>query len=183
VGAEVNFSTFASFGESPLLGALCFLRVVEVPPMYSSREDPKEAWRVLKDIAAKWMRIAEGDKPEVLGEKQVIREASSNMYKKEGGELELDSFVGPRTKAMLQAMSEFFTGLAHQDPEVVKFREEVLEGRFPLSPGEAHGLIASYAARILPFEKFAKWGIPIIGHCAEVLERADGENLTRSTIG
>jgi hypothetical protein len=45
---------------------------------------------------------------------------------------------------MVRAMSELFAGLAHQYPEVVAFREDIL-GRL-LSEDEAHALLASLAA-------------------------------------
>jgi hypothetical protein len=68
-------------------------------------------------------------------------------------------------------MSEFFAGVAHQLPEVREFREEVLGGRF-LTLGEAHALIASYAARTLSSEWFNKWSIRVVGHDAKILDSA-----------
>jgi hypothetical protein len=75
--------------------------------------------------------------------------------------------------AMLQAMSEFFTGVAHQLPKVREFREEVLGGRL-LTLDEAHAIIASYAARTLDLGWFNKWDIPVVGYHAEILDSAPG---------
>jgi len=68
-------------------------------------------------------------------------------------------------------MSEFFTGVAHQLPEVREFREEVLGGRL-LTLNEAHALTASYAARTLDLGWFKKWKISVVGHQAELLDCA-----------
>jgi hypothetical protein len=125
-------------------------------------DDPEASWQTLKDEAEKRTRLVD----------RVTRTAPARRRKTEGGRLETGSFVGPRTMAMLSAMSEFFTGLAHQHPKVVQFRKEVLGGTL-LLPDEAHALVASYAARVLSPELFAEWGIPVVGHRAEILDKSD----------
>src|SRR5215208_5164415 len=77
--------------------------------------------------------------------------------------------VGDRTRAMTGAMSALFALIGDQIPEVKEFREKVLPGRF-LSADEAHALIASCAARTLCPSQFEEWGIPFVGHHAEVLD-------------
>lgn len=77
--------------------------------------------------------------------------------------------VGDRTRAMTGAMSALFAFFGDQIPEVKAFREQVLPGRF-LAAEEAHALIASYAARTFSRSWFEEWGIPFVGHRAEVLD-------------
>ena len=67
-------------------------------------------------------------------------------------------------------MSELFGLLADQYPEVEEFWEKVLGERFPLSSDEAHALIASCAARAFSPEWFVEWGIPIVGHHAQIFD-------------
>jgi hypothetical protein len=93
----------------------------------------------------------------------VARESTRRARK-----LEAEWFVSDRTTAMVRAMSELFAMLAQQYPEVKEFREKVLGGRF-LTADEAHALIASYAARTFSREWFEEWGIPFVGHRAEVV--------------
>ena len=134
--------------------------------------DHDEAVDLLVEIVEDRIQLVEEGVAEVLGGARVTRKGSSRQHKNEGGKLEADSFISTKTTAMLQAMSEFFTGLAHQHPQVVQFRKEVLGGRL-LSPDEAHALVASYAARVLSVEQFAEWDIPMIGHRAEILDKPD----------
>lgn len=70
---------------------------------------------------------------------------------------------------MTGAMSALFALIGDQIPEVAEFREKVLPGRF-LTADEAHALIASSAARTLCPSQFEDWGIPFVGHRAEVLD-------------
>ena len=83
--------------------------------------------------------------------------------------LEANWFVGDRTRAMVQAMSELFAMLAYQYPEVKEFREKVLGSRF-LTADEAHAFIASYATRTFSRRWFEEWGIPFVGHSAKILD-------------
>ena len=68
-------------------------------------------------------------------------------------------------------MSALFALIGDQLPEVREFREKILPGRL-LVADEAHALIASYAARTFSCGWFEEWGIPFIGHSAEVLDTA-----------
>jgi hypothetical protein len=135
--------------------------------------DLTASWRTLKSEAGKRTRLVKRHEATVLGEERAKRRASSRDYKREGGKLEVNSFVGSKTKAMLGAMSEFFAGLANQHPEVVEFRNDVLGGIL-LSPDEAHELIASYAARIFDLRLFKKWDIPVLGHTSDIAEHYTG---------
>jgi hypothetical protein len=76
---------------------------------------------------------------------------------------------------MGQAMTELFAGWAHLYPEVIVFRDKGLGGRL-LTEDEAHEFLASYATRILSFQKFLEWEIPIIGHTSKLLEYDPGLN-------
>jgi hypothetical protein len=139
-----------------------------VEDVLSGQGDTEEALDLLVEVVKDRMAIVERSAPEVLGAEGVMRTRKSRRHRGESGELDTDSFVGPKTKAMLRAMSEFFAGLAHQHPEVVRFRDAVL-GRKLLSSDEAHALIASPAARALSHEQFVEWDIPVVGHNAEVV--------------
>ncbi len=66
------------------------------------------------------------------------------------------------------ALSEYLATLAESDREVRGFRSTYLDGK-TITPEEAQELATSSAARILPKEQFDKHGIPITGHCSEVL--------------
>jgi len=83
-----------------------------------------------------------------------------------------DSFVGPKSEAMLRATSEFFRWKAGQHPGVARFRSRMLSGSI-LSASDAQKLIGSYAARLFPFEWFLDWGIPIVGHTSRIVDGYD----------
>jgi hypothetical protein len=74
------------------------------------------------------------------------------------GELELER------KA---ALEEYLAMCAACDADVYRFREKVLEGEL-LSEDQARGLLKSPAAAILETRQFKGWGVPIVGHTAEV---------------
>jgi len=161
----------------------------EVRDYLDARDDMERegAWESLEEEAERLMwLVSQGEK---VAKAEALEGVKAGLSGGEGEELEIvsrrherergvepDSFVGPVSTAMVQAMSEFFAGRAHQHPEVIKFRDKVLPDRF-LTEDEAHALIASYATRILPFNKFAEWGIPVVGHRAELLDRAEGEQF------
>ncbi len=144
----------------------------------------EEVWGFLLWVAEDRMQLVEAAKAEALegvkagvsGGNGAVRETPPREQGGGGGRLEPDSFIRPVTTAMVRAMSEFFAGRAHQYHKVIEFRDKVLPGRF-LTEDEAHALIASYATRVLPFKKFAEWGIPVVGHRAEVLNRANGDQF------
>ncbi len=141
----------------------------------------EEEWDNLVVAAKDRMHLVEAAKAEALeevtanigGRETVVREATSRGHGREGGKLETTSFVGPKTTAMVQAMSEFFAGRAHQYRKVVEFRDNVLGSQL-LTVDEAHKLLASYVARFLPPGLFSKWEIPIVGHTSELLEYDHG---------
>ncbi len=84
-------------------------------------------------------------------------------------DVDVQELVGDRTSAMTRAMSALFALIGDQIPEVKGFRERVLSER-ALSANEAHTLIESYAARTLSPSWFEEWGIPFVGHRAEILD-------------
>ena len=131
-------------------------------------EDPEESWRVLKAAAAKRLRFADRVASEASGGAWEIRPTASEKTRA-ARETVRELPVGPRSAAMARAMSEFFAGLADRHVDVDAFRQRVLGGRL-LSPDEAHRLVASCAARVFSSEWFEKWGIPFIGHRAEILD-------------
>jgi hypothetical protein len=136
-------------------------------------EETEELFDLLLEVVKDRIQLVEEGVSEVLGRELVVSGASRGGHKPERGKLEAESFAGARTEAMLGAMSEFYGGLAAQHPGVGLFRDEVLGGA-ALAPDEAHGLLASYAARILTLEQFSRWGIPVVGHASELLEYDHG---------
>ena len=144
--------------------------------------DREGAWSVLVEVAEDRMRLVEEAKAEALegvqantlGGQEVVRGAVPRGRERTGGTLEAASFAGPKTTAMLRAMSELFAGLAHQYPEVVWFRDKVLEGRF-LTDDEVQNLLASHAAWFFRPEWFSRWDIPVIGHTSKLLEYDPGK--------
>ncbi len=143
-----------------------------------SRED---YWSFLEEDAERLSRLVEEAKAEALeGVKaslrdgdRAVREAARGGREREGRKLEAASFVGAKTTAMLQAMSELFAGLAHQYPKVVEFRDKVLGSRW-LTEDEAHEFLASYAARFFTFKQFSDWKIPIVGHTSKLVQYDHG---------
>jgi hypothetical protein len=97
-----------------------------------------------------------------------MREAASRDVDGAVG-LDTGRFAGDRTEAMTGAMSALFALIGDQLPGVKRFRERVLSERF-LTADEAHALIASDAARTMTLDWFEEWGIPFVGHRAEVLD-------------
>ena len=142
------------------------------PPEGWSRED---IWSLLEEDIERLIPLLDKAKTEALegvktgltGMEDVPSEASVRRDKRKGKQLEAASFVSPKTTAMLRAMSELFAGLAHQHPDVLRFRDEVLGGRL-LTEDEAHGLLSSAAARLLDVRLFKKWGMPIVGHTSRL---------------
>lgn len=147
----------------------------------SDGRDREDEWSMLEERAGCLLRVAEyatavaqeGGRANILGGEQVEQAAASREREREREGPEPASFVSPKTMAMLQATSEFFAVLACQYPEVVKFRDEVLEGRL-LTEDEADKFLASHAARFFTLEQFSDWGIPLIGHASELVEYDDG---------
>ena len=137
----------------------------------------KEEWTTLVEVVEDRLRLVEGAKAEALqgvqrGVPSGSRDSRGATLRRTGqGQKKLETgwFVGDRTTAMVQAMSELFALWGHQVPEVKEFREKVLGGRL-LTADETHALISSHAARALPFAYFAHWGIPVVGHRAKVLD-------------
>jgi hypothetical protein len=144
----------------------------------SLEEDPKEAWRVLKEVAEKWLRLVEAVQSEIQDEDQPQSEyqVDSEAPPREGKEdypaleaiLHFLSLIGAKSRPMAQATSSYFEWLVNQHPEVVRFRDEVLGGK-TLSLEQAHKLLGSYAARFFPLEWFSDWRIPVVGHTSEII--------------
>lgn len=83
-----------------------------------------------------------------------------------------DTFVGPKSKPMLNAMSAYFRWQADQHPGVAQFRSRALEGNI-LSTGAARRLVGSYAARFFSLEWFTAWGIPVVVHSSRIVDGYD----------
>jgi hypothetical protein len=136
----------------------------------------EEAWGALEDGAKERLAIWNDGRKEGLrgvrsgtvGGSRDMREAT---LRDSGGAVGLDAgwSVGDRTTAMVGAMSALFALIGDQIPEVKEFRNRILPGRF-VSAGEAHALIASYAARTLSPRWFEEWSIPFVDHRAEILD-------------
>jgi hypothetical protein len=147
----------------------------------SLEEHPKEAWRVLKEVAENRLRLVEAVQSEIQGDDQPQSEyqVGSDGPPSEGKRdttvatavLDL-SLIGSKSRPMLQATSGYFEWLANQSPEVLQFRDEVLGGK-TLSLEQAHKLLGSYAARFFPLEWFSDWRIPFVGHTSEIVGEYD----------
>lgn len=68
-----------------------------------------------------------------------------------------------------QAFSLYLAKVANEDPEVLRFREEVLQGG-RLSSEQAERLMYSPAATVLPISFFKENNVPIAEHTAEILD-------------
>ncbi len=139
-------------------------------------EGRRDAWGALEDAVRRALRFWNGGREEGLrGVQSGTRGGSQDMHEAEKrdsegrGGLDARELVGNRTKAMTGAMSALFAHIGDQFPEVKEFREKVLPGRF-LKADEAHALIASYAARTFSLGWFEEWGIPFVGHRAQIVE-------------
>lgn len=146
-------------------------------------ESRRDAWGVLEDAVRRALRFWKGGREEGLrGVQSGTRGGSQDMHEaeerdsRERSGLDVRELVGNRTKAMTGAMSALFALIGDQFPEVKEFRERVLPGRF-LTVDEAHALIASYAARTFSLSWFEEWGIPFVGHRAQIVDTgARGEH-------
>jgi hypothetical protein len=144
----------------------------------SLEEDPKEAWRVLKEAVENRLELVDAvrseiqDKDQPQSEYQVDSEAPPREGEEDYPALEaiLDFLllIGAKSRSMAQATSSYFVWLLNQHPEVVRFRDEVLGGRI-LALEQAHKLLGSYAARFFPLEWFSDWRIPVVGHTSEII--------------
>jgi hypothetical protein len=144
----------------------------------SLEEDPKEAWRLLKEVAENRLRLVEAVQSEIQDEDlpqseyQVASQAppreSKEDYPALKAILDFFSLIGAKSRPMSQATSSYFVWLLNQHPEVVRFRDEVLGGRI-LALEQAHKLLGSYAARFYPLEWFSDWRIPVVGHTSEIV--------------
>jgi hypothetical protein len=138
----------------------------------ANEEERQDEWEVMTHTAAKRMRMVEKAWADNLRgvSRGLSAEPGKAPYSHRRSEEEVSLTPGyaisTKTDAMLRAMSEFFAGLAHQHPDVVAFRKDVLGCL--LSEDEAHALLASPAARMFPPEWFAEWEIPVIGHSATI---------------
>ena len=144
-------------------------------------KDRNDAWGALEEGARERLDIWNdgGDKREeklsksarsvAISGSQDMREAEERDSSGGRGGLDVREFGGERTRAMTGAMSALFALIGDQFPEVKEFRERVLPGRF-LTADEAHALIASYAARVFCLSRFEEWGIPFVGHRAEIVD-------------
>jgi hypothetical protein len=152
-------------------------------------DDPDKSWETLKSEAQKRVRFAERCVSEAMKQ---VESTEGNTYddahggkwrwvpdraspdKPERDERDIESildyflFIGPESTAMFGATSDFFEWLANRHPEVVQFRDRVLEGR-TLAPDKARRLIGSYAARFFPLEFFIDLEIPVVGHTSEIV--------------
>jgi hypothetical protein len=138
------------------------------------QEVVKDRVQLMKEGAAALQGGEEGDL--VPGEDSQLDEESLDEPTGDEALVEAFSdfflFINPKSTAMLRATSAYFGRLANLHPEVVQFREEVLEGKI-LTPDEAHKLLRSYAARFLPLEWFRDWAIPLVGHTSEIVGEYD----------
>jgi hypothetical protein len=166
----------------------CHKRVLKAAEEYlnaSSDAEREDCWSILEEEAGE--RLAawnEGRKEGLRGVRSGTAGGSRDMLEAASrdvdGEVGLDTgwFASDRTEAMTGAMSALFALIGDQIPEVKEFRKKVLPGRF-LAAGEAHALIASYATRTFCPSWFEEWGIPVVGHRAEVLDTGPrGENFS-----
>jgi hypothetical protein len=75
--------------------------------------------------------------------------------------------LGESELARQGALEEYFAMCAACDRDVYPFRKKVLGGRL-LSKDQAWDLLKSPAAALVETRYFGLWGIPIVGHTAEV---------------
>lgn len=135
-------------------------------------------WGLLEEGARERLGYWDGGREEGLkgiqsgarGGSREMREAAARDSGEEVvGRLDPWELFSDTTRAMVRAMAALFAIAADQIPQVAAFRERVLPGRF-LTADEAHGLIASYAARTFSRSWFEEWGIPFVGHHAAVVD-------------
>lgn len=135
----------------------------------SSQPDERRDEDRLRLVDEAKAEALQGVRAEIRSEERAARGRPSHAGesdRREGGKLEAPSLVGPRTTAMVRAMSELFAELAHKYPGVGEFRAKALGDRL-LTEEEAHNLLASHAARFFTLEQFSDWGIPLVGHVSE----------------
>lgn len=145
-----------------------------------SSPDSEEGWSLLQGVVKDRVKLMKEGAAALQGgeeENLLLDEASLDKPTEDETFVKAFSnfflFVDPNSTAMLRATSAYFGRLANKHPEVVQFREEVLEGKI-LTLDEAHKLLRSYAARFLPLEWFLDWGIPVVGHTSEIVGEYDG---------
>lgn len=142
-----------------------------------SDAERKDEWSILEEEAgerlAAWNESAReslrGVQSGIAGGSQDMHEAEKRDAREDAQSLDVRELVGDRTRAMTGAMSALFALIGDQFPEVKEFRERVLSGR-RLTADEAHGLIASCAARTFSRSWFEEWGVPFVGHQAKVVD-------------
>jgi hypothetical protein len=153
--------------------------ILDVARWYLNAKTDRErsdAWGALEDAGERALRFWDAGREEGLrgvqsgsrGGSRDMREAEDRDSGERSG-LDPRDLYSDRTKAMTGAMSALFAIIGDRIPEVQTFREKVLPGWF-LAANEAHAFIASYAARSFSLSWFEEWGIPFVGHRAEVTD-------------
>jgi hypothetical protein len=102
-----------------------------------------------------------------------------NEYKEKAAKNDL---VAQRAKAF----SLYLAKVAEEDPKVKQFRQDVLEGALISSEKKAQAFIFSHATAVLSLEGFKKYGVPLVGHIAQVREihrlPSEGSNRVQGKV-
>jgi hypothetical protein len=143
------------------------------------RDVPEEAWTYLKD--REYVEEALEQDFDEQAEEYIIKEIDALAAASPGGgarrtqavssngspEETVQVSLGESELARQGALEEYFAMCAACDRDVYPFRNKVLGGHL-LSKDQAWDLLKSPAAALVETRFFESWGIPIVGHTAEV---------------
>ena len=142
------------------------------------RDVPEEAWTYLREkeyVEEALDRSFEEQAVEyIIKEIDALAAASpggggrrAQAVRSNGSSETVQVSLGASELARQGALEEYFAMCAACDFDVYRFRKKVLEGHL-LSKDQAWKLLKSPAAALVETRFFESWGIPIVGHTAEV---------------
>jgi len=94
----------------------------------------------------------------------------------------LGAWLTPEENARAGAMMRFWAHLAALDPDVQRFRREILGGKLLATLEDAAAFLSSPALAVFSHRDFVESRVPLVGHVAHVIEdrrTIDGETRVR----
>ncbi len=144
------------------------LSPAQFTPVYQELEDKGYVEDYLAGLAYQWEDLID-DAQEIMQElgieaKRRRRGGRKPQQLRESFEITLSDYTSDRAAALSEALADEAASYA----AIGRFREEVLDGEL-LSSEQARDFVTSPAVRFFWFEWFKEWGIPVVGHAAQVV--------------
>jgi len=147
-------------------------------------------WEYLKNKRHVAMALRGEEEPEELVETAIDRlEIARALAKRapksdQSEDASVETILSDHERNRTATTAAYLAAQAAKEPEVRRFREEVLLSELP-SAEPARELLDSFAAAAFSLAWFKSWGVPVIGHRADVRvenERRIGDVVHRNTV-